>query len=78
MADPTLRDRVWMFVVAKAVKGENAVRPGEVAASTGASERMVRQCLLSILQSGLVERRTDPNGEVQYVPSSQVEWTPEH
>lgn len=78
MADSTLRDEVWMFVVAKAVKGENAVRPGEVAESTGGSERMVRQCLLSIAQSGLVERRTDPNGEVRYVPSRQVEWTAEY
>lgn len=77
MADPTLRDEVWMFVVAKAVKAGKAVRPGEVAESTGASERMVRQCLLSISQSGLVERRADPDGEVRYLPASQIEWTVE-
>ena len=77
MAKSTLRDEVWMYVVAKAVKGRKAVRPDEIAESTGASERMVRQCLLSILNTGIIERRAEPDGEVRYVPSSQIEWTVE-
>ena len=77
MGQSTLRDQVWMFVVARCIKGGNAVTPAEVAESTGASERMVRQCLLSILNSGLIERRTNRAGEVQYVPSDKVRWTPE-
>lgn len=77
MAKSTLRDEVWMYVIARAVKRGKAVRPGEVAESTGASERMVRQCLLSILNTGIIERRADPDGEVRYIPSSQIEWTPE-
>jgi hypothetical protein len=75
MANTTLRDEVWMFVMSKAIKGGNAVRPTEIVESTGASERMVRQCLLSILNTELIERRADPDGKVRYVPSSQIEWT---
>jgi hypothetical protein len=77
MGNTTLRDEVWMFVMSKAIKGGNAVRPGEIVESTGASERMVRQCLLSILKTDLVERQADPDGKVRYVPSSQIEWTVE-
>ena len=75
MGQSTLRDQVWMFVVARCIKAGNAVTPAEVAESTGASERMVRQCLLSILNSGLIERRTNRAGEVQYIPAAQIEWT---
>lgn len=66
-----------MFVVTKAVKGRKAVRPSEIAETTGASERMVRQCLLSILSTGIIERRAEPNGEVRYVPSADIEWSPD-
>jgi DNA-binding GntR family transcriptional regulator len=77
MGKSTLRDEVWMFVMSKAVKGGKAVTPAEIAETTGASERMVRQCLLSIMNTELIERRTNRNGEVQYLPSAQIEWTPE-
>jgi DNA-binding GntR family transcriptional regulator len=76
MGKSTLRDEVWIFVLSKAVKRGNAVTPAEIAESTGASERMVRQCLLSIMNTQLIERRTNRHGEVQYVPSAQIEWTP--
>jgi len=75
MAKTTLRDKVWKDVLARTVKGGVAVRPSEVAEKTGASERMTRQCLLSIVETGLVERRADPNGEVRYVPSPNVDYS---
>lgn len=76
MAQATLRDEVWSYVLSKAVKAGKAVRPAEIVESTGASERMVRQCLLVILNTGLIERRADPDGSVRYVPAAGIEWTP--
>lgn len=74
MGQTTLRDQVWMFVVARCIKKGQAVEPAEIADSTGASERMVRQCLLSILNSGLIERRSNADGEVQYIPAREINW----
>ena len=76
MTNTTLRDQVWIYVMSKAIKGGKAVTPAEIVESTGASERMVRQCLLSILNTGLIERRTNRDGKVQYIPAAGIEWTP--
>ena len=77
MGKTTLRDKVWRETLARTIKAGRAVQPPEIAEITGASERMTRQCLLSIKDAGWIELRAADNGEVRYVPSRNVEWAEE-
>lgn len=67
MVDPTARDRVWKFALAKAVRNDEPVRPPEIAEIADVSERMARDCLLVISDAGWLERRTRRSGRVEYV-----------
>jgi len=74
MGQSTMRDEVWKETLARTIKAGTAVRPSDIVEKTGASERMVRQCLLVISEAGWVERQADPNGEVRYVSAKAVDW----
>lgn len=74
MAKTTVRDKVWKDTLARTVKAGNAVKPADIAEKTGASESMTRQCLLNIYDAGFIDRRTDPDGNVKYIPASEVSW----
>jgi MarR-like DNA-binding transcriptional regulator SgrR of sgrS sRNA len=62
----TTRDEIWMRALDRTVKGEERVTPAEVAESVEASERTVRECLLSMYESGYLDRHSSPSGEVRY------------
>ena len=74
MTKTTVRDKVWNVTLARTIKAVNAVKPADIAEKTGASERMTRQCLLNIYDAGWIDRRTDPDGSVEYIPASEVSW----
>lgn len=68
MANETARDKVWKYALARCYKnGDGPAKPAEIAEIAGVSERMVRDCLLVIHEAGWLERRTTPEGEVEYI-----------
>jgi MarR-like DNA-binding transcriptional regulator SgrR of sgrS sRNA len=74
MAEPTGRDRVWKNALGKAVQAGKPVEPADIADTADVSERMARQCLIVMSQSGWLERRTKLDGSVRYVCPSNIEY----
>ena len=67
MAEPTARDRVWKFALSRAVRNRKPVKPAEIAEIANVSERMARDCLLVMADSGWLHRRTKTDGRVEYI-----------
>jgi CTP-dependent riboflavin kinase len=67
MANETARDRVWKYALAKCYKNGGTAKPGDIASVADVSERMARDCLLVMHQAGWLERRTAPDGRVEYI-----------
>jgi predicted DNA-binding transcriptional regulator len=65
----TTRDKIWDRTLDLTVRGEETVTPEEVAGEIEASERTVRECLLSMYESGYLDRHTTPSGTVRYIAS---------
>jgi len=74
MADPTGRDRVWKNALGKAVQAGKPVEPSDIADVANVSERMARECLLVMYESGWLERRTKPDGSVRYICPSKLNY----
>jgi hypothetical protein len=74
MAEPTNRDKVWKAALTVALRKGDAAKPEHIADLAGVSERMTRQCLLVMSESGWLDRRALPDGTVQYIAPSDEEW----
>lgn len=67
MATNTTRDEIWITALAKVAVGK-AVRPQEVMADVGCSERTVRDCLNAAARTPYLERDVLVDGTVRYLP----------
>ena len=67
MADPTMRDKVWMHAYNQIVRKDKPMKPSDIAEYAGVSERMARQALLVIADSGMIRRKKKPDGKVTYI-----------
>jgi DNA-binding GntR family transcriptional regulator len=62
----TTRDEIWRATLDQTIRHGVSVSPSEIAEETDASERTVRECLLSMYESDWLERLSTPSGEVRY------------
>lgn len=69
MPTQTMRDRVWTVALTHTQRMDQATTPEKIVEETGASERMVRQCLNVMAQNGFLRRDQKMDGTVRYLPT---------
>jgi DeoR/GlpR family transcriptional regulator of sugar metabolism len=62
----TTRDEIWHRTLQETVAAENKVSVEDITEYVEASERTVRECLLSMHEEGYLSRHTTPSGTVRY------------
>lgn len=74
MAEKTSRDSVWNAALVKTVKQGKAVTPAEIADMADVCEQTARDCLLVMSDDYWLQRRTKPDGRVQYISDPGLEY----
>lgn len=64
-----MRDRVWTVSLMHTHRRGGSTTPEKIVEETGASDRMVRQCLNVMAQNGFLRRDVKMDGTVRYLPT---------
>jgi DNA-binding GntR family transcriptional regulator len=75
MVNPTNRDEVWKAALTITLRKGEPVKPSRIADLTGVSERMARECLLVMSESGWLQREALSDGTIRYIAPREIDYT---
>jgi len=73
MARETARDQIWQFAVKRIIRNGDSVHPDDVADVTGVSDHTARDCLNTMAQYGIIRRKANVDGSVEFVPEPEFD-----
>jgi predicted transcriptional regulator of viral defense system len=76
MGNQTSRDQVWRCALRKAIQKGERVTPDDVSQITGVSERVCRETMYVMYESGWLQRQTRGDGSVYYESPIWIEFHP--